>query len=48
MGFLAGLLIRKGFSFLVRDAVPNHILEPPALPVSPVCPSRWLLTFGQH
>ena len=48
MGFSAGFLIRKRFSVWVPDGVPDHIPEPPAPPVTPVCPCRSLLTFGRH
>ena len=48
MRFLAGFLIRKGFSVWIPDGVPDHIPEPRAPPVTPVCPCRALLTSSGH
>ena len=48
MGFSAGFLIRKGFSVCVPHGVPDHVLEPPAPLVTPVCPCRSLVTYGRH
>ena len=48
MGFSAGFLIRKGFSIWVPDGVLDHIPEPRAFPITPVCPCRSLSTSGRH